>query len=83
MRIFPQGNSDARKILISYNDPDPIQLARIGLESKDYAIFISNDRKQTIAFVKSEQSDLKILDPMKKNVICIEVARQMRADPDN
>lgn len=72
----------AEKILVVDDDLDTLRLVGLMLERQGYAIVAATTGQQALSLAKSEKPDLIVLDLMMPDIDGIQVARQLRANPD-
>jgi CheY-like chemotaxis protein len=72
----------AEKILVVDDDLDTLRLVGLMLERQGYAIVAASTGQQALSLAKSEKPDLIVLDLMMPDIDGIQVARQLRANPE-
>ena len=72
----------AEKILIVDDDIDTLRMVGMLLERQGYSIVAASSGQQGLALAKSEKPNLILLDLMMPDIDGIEVARQLRDDPE-
>jgi pilus assembly protein CpaE len=72
----------AEKILVVDDDLDTLRLVGLMLERQGYAIVAATTGQQALTLAKSEKPDLIVLDLMMPDIDGIQVARQLRANPE-
>lgn len=72
----------AEKILVVDDDLDTLRLVGLMLERQGYTIVAATTGQQALSLAKSEKPALVVLDLMMPDIDGIQVARQLRADPD-
>ena len=72
----------AERILVVDDDLDTLRLVGLMLDKQGYKISAASNGRQALALAKSEHPDLILLDVMMPGMDGVEVARQLRADPD-
>lgn len=72
----------AEKILVVDDDLDTLRLVGLMLERQGYTIVAATTGQQALLLAKSEKPALVVLDLMMPDIDGIQVARQLRADPE-
>ncbi len=72
----------SKTICVIDDEVETTELAKIVLELEGYNVIIANDGKEGIELVKKELPDLIILDISMPGVNGLEVAQQIRNDPE-
>lgn len=72
----------AEKILVVDDDLDTLRLVGLMLERQGYAIVAATTGQQALSLAKNEKPDLVVLDLMMPDMDGLQVARQLRADPE-
>jgi pilus assembly protein CpaE len=72
----------AEKILVVDDDLDTLRLVGLMLERQGYTIVAATTGQQALALAKSEKPALVVLDLMMPDIDGIQVARQLRTDPE-
>lgn len=71
-----------KKILIVDDDLDFCEATKLILESKAYTVSLAHDGKEGLEKVRSEETDLVILDVMMPEMNGYDVCVVMKADPE-
>jgi CheY-like chemotaxis protein len=71
----------AEKILVVDDDLDTLRLVGMMLERQGFQILVASSGEQALAKTRAELPDLILLDLMMPDIDGVEVARQLRADP--
>jgi CheY-like chemotaxis protein/MinD-like ATPase involved in chromosome partitioning or flagellar assembly len=71
----------AEKILVVDDDLDTLRLVGMMLERQGFQILAASNGEQALAKARAELPDLILLDLMMPDIDGVEVARQLRADP--
>lgn len=71
----------AEKILVVDDDLDTLRLVGMMLEGQGYIILAASNGQQALNLARSEKPDLIVLDLMMPDIDGVQVARQLRADP--
>lgn len=72
----------AEKILVVDDDLDTLRLVGLMLERQGYTIVAATTGQQALSLAKSEKPNLIVLDLMMPDIDGIQVARQLRANPE-
>lgn len=72
----------SQKILVVDDDLDTLRLVGMMLERQGYGIVAASNGQQALALARSEKPDLIVLDLMMPDIDGIQVARQLRSDPE-
>jgi len=80
----PQGQPQAKRILLVDDDAEIIESMRVALEAKGYEILVARDGNQGLAMADREDPDLVILDmmmPKRSGFLVLEKLRRTRRIP--
>lgn len=72
----------AEKILVVDDDLDTLKLVGMMLERQGYGILAASSGQQALSVARSEKPDLIVLDLMMPDIDGLQVARQLRSDPE-
>ncbi|HLD28768.1 MAG TPA: response regulator [bacterium] len=69
-----------KKILVADDEPDIVEVIRMGLESEGYSVITASDGLETIKKAKEEKPDLILLDIMMPKLDGFSANLRMKAD---